>query len=85
MEPFVVERLVLVVLVPVALVHVMFANEDGVEPVMATFVKVAFVAMRFVLTEFAAKKFVVVTLVAVTEANPAFHRRDAVPKVRVAS
>jgi hypothetical protein len=83
-------RFVLVVFVPVAFVHVMLVNEDGVVPVIVTLSKVAVVALnvfetRFVNVPFVPKRFVVVTDVAVTLAKFAFQRSDAVPSEKVAS
>jgi len=51
-EPFVANRLVEVVLVPVALTHVRFVNEDGDEPVTVRLAIEAFVAEKFVVVAF---------------------------------
>ena len=67
-RPFVTNRLVEVVLVPVALVQMMLVKLDGVVPDKTRLVKVALVPFKFVTEAFVAKndvevEFVVVTLV----------------------
>lgn len=92
--------LVPVAFVQMRFVNTEGAVEDTVKLFTKRFVAVAFVAvkfevfkvvmvpeveMRFEMVPFVAKRFVVVTLVAVTEANSAFHRKEADPKDKVAS